>query len=566
MTVEFTLIETLSELQTLAEPWARLAREGGAGGLFRGPDWLLPWWQAYHRALGAELFVLAGKSEGELVCLAPFYRRTAGLAPIRLREIRLIGDAGPRPPALDLLCLPTYEEQAGVKLARTLLERAADWDVIDLEPLRDPSRFRAYLASHMSSHGHHVESNETGGARRIALSVAGIDPAKDAPEDKQATAYTKDDALLRKGLSALRRLSRLEWASREETSPLADAEAAKFLEDMVLSFGKSGTVRLARLDDHAGEAVAAALIVDDEDRAVVLAMSADPEISGAAERLLAAEAREASIRGRLAIDVVTGAVEHDIPSLPWSRQRAIQLKVFGHSRQATLARTYSAVNRRVQSAIGVPGAAASGARAAWSKIRTAAQQVAGYQRFHLYRGELWTRGVKVPPGLILRVFPETDFQAMAAAEREEMVELLQLDVEYCQRKWRRGDVAVLARVHDRPAGIAWAAFGTVYAPELEHSVALEPGDAYILDVIVAAMARGRAVAPSMLEFLANELRQRDLYRSWALIHSDNVASMRAFEKASYTAVCDVIYTRVASAHRLMVRPPDIEAKRILGLA
>ena len=38
---------------------------------------------------------------------------------------------------------------------------------------------------------------------------------------------------MRKGLSALRRLSRLEWAERDEQSPLADTEAGALLEEIL---------------------------------------------------------------------------------------------------------------------------------------------------------------------------------------------------------------------------------------------------------------------------------------------------------------------------------------------
>ena len=91
-------------------------------------------------------------------------------------------------------------------------------------------------------------------------------------------------------------------------------------------------------------------------------------------------------------------------------------------------------------------------------------------------------------------------------------------------------------------------------PELGRSLVLLTTEAYIHDVFVAASARGRAVAPSMLEFLARQLRERDTYRSWALIGSDNLASVRAFEKASYTSVCDVIHARMGGLDRVMVRP------------
>jgi GNAT superfamily N-acetyltransferase len=242
------------------------------------------------------------------------------------------------------------------------------------------------------------------------------------------------------------------------------------------------------------------------------------------------------------------------------------VRAFGSSPQAALARTYGAVARRVQAARTAPGAAAAGARAAWTRIRTAAAHVADYQRLHLYRGELWTRGIRLPKGLALASFSEEEFNRHSLSEREDIIETLELDDDYCRKKWRRGDLVVLARLNGRPAGISWCARGVVEVPELDRTLILAPTEAYIHDVFVAPQARGRSVAPAMLEFVAMELRQRDFYRSWALIDSDNVASVRAFEKAAYAAVADVIYTRMGNVDRLAVRPPDPEAKKLLGLS
>ena len=168
----------------------------------------------------------------------------------------------------------------------------------------------------------------------------------------------------------------------------------------------------------------------------------------------------------------------------------------------------------------------------------------------------------------MSVFREADFDGLSQAERDLVVESLDLDIEYARQKWQRGDVVVLARLGARPAGIAWCARNQVWVPELARALELLTTEAYIHDVYVAPQARGRAVAPSMLEFLARELRAGDVYRSWALIGGDNLASVRAFEKAAYAAVADLIYQRERAgspAEKLTVRPPDPEALRLLGL-
>lgn len=570
MTASLTVITDLSDLLAMRDGWRVLARPGERGSLFRGPEWLIPWWHAYHQVLRAAPYVIAGHQGEELCFLALFYQRVVRAAPgVKVREIRLFGDAGPRPPSLDLLAAPGYEERAGVELAKFLVDNSSEWDVIDLEPLQDPSPMRASMVSRLVSAGYQVQSKTAaGGARRIALAVAGVEPEPEARDDAFIEVYSADADALRKGLSALKRLSRLEWADRDEASPLADQEAAQMLEEVTLRLGGERRAHLTRLDDSTGESIAAALVLDDDERAVVVAMAVDPHRANtrAAERLLAAEARSAAARGRVALDVVTGAVEYQFPPLPTTKSRALGLRVFNSSKTAAVARTYSRVRRRVEAARDAPGVAAASARAAWAKIRNTAANVASYERLHLYRGELWIRGIEPTEGLELSAFAEADFDGLDSKARAELIEVLELDESYCRDKWQRGDLVVLARLFGRPAGITWCARTPVPLPQLGRTLILDGSEAYIHDVYVAPQARGRAVAPSMLEFVAQKLRQSDVYRSWALIGSDNIASVRAFEKAAYAAVADIIYAHLGNVDRLVVRPPDPEAKKLLGLA
>ena len=66
----------------------------------------------------------------------------------------------------------------------------------------------------ISPAGFTVESSPSaGGASRIALALA---PADASDATGVSTTHGEDIDSLRKGLSALRRLSRLEWAERDE--------------------------------------------------------------------------------------------------------------------------------------------------------------------------------------------------------------------------------------------------------------------------------------------------------------------------------------------------------------
>jgi GNAT superfamily N-acetyltransferase len=572
MAIDVSVVRDLTALRALEPEWRALAGTA-PGALFRGPDWLIPWWLAYHNTLHAELHVMVGRAKeadstgttvGEVVFLAPFYRRTVKVALLDTRELRMMGDAGPRPPSLDLLAKKGWEDRAGAALAKALIDAGPTWDLVDLEPLADPSRMRANLVQRIAPAGFTVESAPSaGGASRIALALA---PADASDASGVITLHGEDLPTLRKGLSALRRLSRLEWAERDEPSPLADNEAAALLEEVALELGKLGRVRLAHLDDATGEAVAAALVVDDGDRAVVLAMAVDPQVPAKrAARLLHAEALAARSRGMVALDVVNGASEYQMPQLPTSKQQALAVRIWGNSTTASVGRTMTHVAKRARRARETPAVAAAQARAAWTKIRSAAASVAQYDRYGLYRGQLWTRGIEPPPGLELGELTELEFDKLDEARRADLMEHLQLDEETARKFWRRGDKAVLATLGVRPAGLAWYARTPVEVPELGRTLRLLKYDAYIHSVFVAPAARGRAVAPVMLEHLAKVLRETDAYRSWALIEAHNQASIRAFQKASFTPVCDVIHAKMATVDRIVCRPPDPEAEELLGL-
>src|SRR5213078_181529 len=59
MAVDVSVVRDMVALRAIEGEWRALASAGGSG-LFRGPDWLIPWRQAYHATLGAELYAMVG--------------------------------------------------------------------------------------------------------------------------------------------------------------------------------------------------------------------------------------------------------------------------------------------------------------------------------------------------------------------------------------------------------------------------------------------------------------------------------------------------------------------------
>src|SRR4051812_31278991 len=61
MPIDVAVVRELTALRALEGEWRALAATG-PGTLFRGPDWLIPWWLAYHNELHAELHVLVARA------------------------------------------------------------------------------------------------------------------------------------------------------------------------------------------------------------------------------------------------------------------------------------------------------------------------------------------------------------------------------------------------------------------------------------------------------------------------------------------------------------------------
>ena len=70
MAIDVTVVRDLAALRAIEGEWRALAG-AGPGALFRGPDWLLPWWHAYHNTLAAELHVLVGRTNEARHTMSP---------------------------------------------------------------------------------------------------------------------------------------------------------------------------------------------------------------------------------------------------------------------------------------------------------------------------------------------------------------------------------------------------------------------------------------------------------------------------------------------------------------
>jgi ribosomal protein S18 acetylase RimI-like enzyme len=562
----------------LSAQWDELAARAQAG-LFLSHRWLSAWWRAFHGI--DELWVMLVRDGERLAGAWPLHLRAprspveAGpLGRLRAVELRVVGDLGGAQrsiltapgelePVADALVARLYEERGwdlletpvlGQRVADALEKAVAARGKVDRAELQS----RAY-ADLPTPDGWEEFVRARGPARRI--SGARYRPRGEIPAS----------------LDELTRLSRKEWAAREAASPTADPQAVAFLQEMVPLLEERGEGRLGLLTIDS-RVVGADLVVSDEERHVQLLRGVDPEAGvDAVTELNLGSVKSAVLEGARRFEFAPA--DGELP-LRTARARTLRVRLWNSTAAGRL-------HHGVESLREVAGLSKSDAprpslaaraldklgdgirelrEAAPEPLQRALGRIAAYTTLHLYRGELFARDLRESGELAIRLWTRAEFEALAESARDALVERLDLQVGYCRQKWDRGDLVVLAEVAGRPAGVVWCARAAVYVPDIGREVRPQSGECYIHDVYVHPDERGRQVAPAMLDFLARELRHRDVYRAWALIERSNLASTRAFEKAAYASVADVVYARMGLASRLMVRPPDPEARAFLGLA
>ncbi len=563
----------------LAEPWDELAKRAQVG-LFLSHRWLSAWWRAFHGV--DDLWVIVLRDGERLAGAWPLHLRAPRSSRLRTAELRVLGDLGGA--QRSLLVPPGELETASAAFVETLFAERG-WDVLET-PVLSPRVAEALERAAVAKEGKVDSADLPTRAYADLPSPDGWEEFVRArgPARRLTEARYRPRAEVPAALDELSRLLRKEWTAREAASPTADPQVLAFLQEVVPLLEERGEGRVGLLS-VGGRTVGADLVVVDEERHVQLLRGVDPELGAdAANELNLGSVKAAVLEGARRFEFAPA--DGELP-LRTARAKSLRLRMWNSTAAGRLHRGVESL-REAAGAVGIgkplghpkPPLAlraldrlGDGIRGLRSAAPERLQRVftrfggriAAYTTLHLYRGELFARDVREAGELSIRLWTRAEFEALSEAAREALALRLDLQVGYCRQKWDRGDLVVLAEVGGRAAGIVWCARIPVYVPDIGREVRPVAGECYIHDVYVHPDERGRQVAPAMLDFLARELRHRDIYRAWALIERSNVASTRAFEKAAYASVADVVYARMGLASRLMVRPPDPDARAFLGL-
>ena len=125
-------LQTEAEWDAIEHEWNRLTDKCTGATIFSTWEWLRPWWQHYRRA-GDRLFIVTARIDGELVGVAPLYRRIISLfgSPI-LERIGFIGDASGDSEYLDFICNDHYTPQVIEVLTERIFKKETPWQVCEL--------------------------------------------------------------------------------------------------------------------------------------------------------------------------------------------------------------------------------------------------------------------------------------------------------------------------------------------------------------------------------------------------------------------------------------------------
>ena len=155
-------IHSLDQLESLREPWDRLAR----GVPFCGHLWLSTWWK--HYGIGHDLAVLTVYGDdGRVLGIAPWYLASDTLGG---RVLLPLGSGEVCSDYLTILCRPEHELVVAEALAQYLCSPSAPaWDLLSLSGVDPEDSATSRFVDRMKAHGQAFHARAAHRTWRVAL-------------------------------------------------------------------------------------------------------------------------------------------------------------------------------------------------------------------------------------------------------------------------------------------------------------------------------------------------------------------------------------------------------------
>jgi CelD/BcsL family acetyltransferase involved in cellulose biosynthesis len=126
-------LTTLEDVERLRPEWSELYSSSGVSNPFAHPDWLIAW--SRHFVAPSGLYILAVRSGGRLVGVAPLCRRSVSVLGSRVTAIRTLG-GGRSSPLVEMpqvLAAPDHSRRVLRAVVGHLCERSHEWDWTELD-------------------------------------------------------------------------------------------------------------------------------------------------------------------------------------------------------------------------------------------------------------------------------------------------------------------------------------------------------------------------------------------------------------------------------------------------
>lgn len=113
-----------------------------------------------------------------------------------------------------------------------------------------------------------------------------------------------------------------------------------------------------------------------------------------------------------------------------------------------------------------------------------------------------------------------------------------------KERLKMGDICISAEMHGDLVFLAWLAFNEAYVDELERTLRVGSGSAYLYDAYAVPEYRGLGIAPRAVEEAFNYVYERGIIRVYTCVRHNNFPSLRAVHKLGFRKIGTITFTRV----------------------
>jgi CelD/BcsL family acetyltransferase involved in cellulose biosynthesis len=288
--VQVRVVESGSEMASLAARWEELQNEATVTSVFGSFDWQHLWWETYGR--GKPLRLLVATAGAALVGILPLYLDTVPMLRYPVRLLRFVGTGGDTfPDDLGPVLAAGREQEVARALAAAVMGLAG-WDVLYLTDMDPTSAFTAAIgaAARTAGHGTVPERSE-----RIAYmdlpaswdlwlkSLSGDRRYRIRNIRKKCSAahptrfFVWDDpATLDQGVDRLVHLHHKRWEKAGQSHAFSSPEYVRFHRSVMAACFRRDRLRLYCLE-LSGEIVAMYYFYKFRDRVYLMQSGFDPD-------------------------------------------------------------------------------------------------------------------------------------------------------------------------------------------------------------------------------------------------------------------------------------------------